>query len=144
MENGSASEHIRQEMAAAREALARDARAVASDARTLTDWRNHFRAHPWLFCGGAAALGFLLVPQKERLRFPQSVFQPAETNGKNHTQSTTHSTATWASTLLGVGATFLARQSANYIARRGLDWLGARAAQRGAAVHEESHYDQSL
>ena len=38
---------------------------VATGARQLTDWRYLFRKMPWLALGGAAAVGFLLVPKKK-------------------------------------------------------------------------------
>jgi hypothetical protein len=139
MENGSASEHLRREMAAARAALMRDARAAASDARTLADWRHHFRAHPWLFCAGAAAVGFLLVPKRERSSFP-AAFAASESNGHPDPKL---SAASLATTLLGIGATFLARQSANYLARRGLDWLHSRSAEQGP-VPQGGPYDQPI
>jgi hypothetical protein len=141
MENGSVSEHIRREMAEARAALAHDARAVAWDARTLADWRHHFRAHPWLFCGGAAALGFLLVPRREQPNYAASAKRAAEKNGQ---AETTPSAASLATTLLGIGVTFLARQSANYLARRGLDWLTLRAAKQHEPVHQEDPYDRPI
>src|SRR6476659_2736536 len=57
---------LENELAALRKSLAHDASAAGSDARTLTDWRYHFRAHPWLLCGGALCLGWLLVPRRVR------------------------------------------------------------------------------
>jgi hypothetical protein len=66
-------EDIERQMAEMRSALQQDVRVLASEARILADWRTHFRAHPWLFCGVAAALGFILVP---RARKVYSVFAP--------------------------------------------------------------------
>lgn len=68
-------EDIERQMAEMRSALQQDVRILATEARTLADWRTHFRAHPWLFCGIAAALGFMLVP---RARKVYSVFGPAD------------------------------------------------------------------
>jgi len=68
-------EDIERQMAEMRSALQQDVRVLASDARILADWRTHFRAHPWLFCGAAAALGFILVP---RARKVYSVFAPSD------------------------------------------------------------------
>jgi hypothetical protein len=55
-------------MMAVRTALHDDVRAVAVDARQMVDWKHHFKAHPLLWCGGAAAIGFLLVPGVPRRR----------------------------------------------------------------------------
>jgi hypothetical protein len=68
-------EDIERQMAEMRSALQQDVRVLATEARTLADWRTHFRAHPWLFCGIAAALGFMLVP---RARKVYSVFAPPD------------------------------------------------------------------
>lgn len=55
-------DEIEEQLAAARSDLADDVRTAATEASTLTDWRHHFRTHPWLFSGAAAALGFVLTP----------------------------------------------------------------------------------
>jgi len=60
-------EDIERQMAEMRAALQQDVRVLASEARILADWRTHFRAHPWLFCGVAAALGFILVPRARKV-----------------------------------------------------------------------------
>jgi hypothetical protein len=60
----SSSDEIRRQLAAMRFALRRDARDAAVDARTLVDWRHHFRRHPWLYCSGAAVIGYLVVPRR--------------------------------------------------------------------------------
>ena len=65
---------IEEQLAAARSTLADDVRNTAIDARTLSDWRHHFRTHPWLFSGAAAAVGFVLTPrQRRRLRAGSAV-----------------------------------------------------------------------
>jgi hypothetical protein len=60
-------EEIERQMAVLRSVLEHDVKELASEARTLTDWRHHFQRHPWLFCGAAAALGFLVVPRARRV-----------------------------------------------------------------------------
>jgi ElaB/YqjD/DUF883 family membrane-anchored ribosome-binding protein len=59
-------EDIERQLATMRSVLHHDVRHLATEARTLVDWRYHFRAHPWVYCGGAAALGFMLVRGRER------------------------------------------------------------------------------
>lgn len=71
-------DEIEQQLAAIRSVLKRDVRDLVSEARELIDWRCHFRAHPWLYCGGAAALGFLLVPRgRRRLKVEAAVVDGA-------------------------------------------------------------------
>jgi hypothetical protein len=42
--------------------LGEEVEEIADSARSLVDWRQYVRESPWLCLGGAAALGFLLVP----------------------------------------------------------------------------------
>jgi hypothetical protein len=57
---------LEQQLAAMRSVLKRDVRELADETRQRVDWRYQFRAHPWLVCGGTVALGFMLVPRRER------------------------------------------------------------------------------
>jgi hypothetical protein len=57
-------DEIRQALVVLRRALEREAEEMAASARKLTDWRYHFRAHPWLSCGVAVAVGFALAPRR--------------------------------------------------------------------------------
>jgi hypothetical protein len=57
---------MRQRMSHLRSQITTEAADMAASARKLTDWRYHFRKMPWVAIGGAAALGFLLVPRKQR------------------------------------------------------------------------------
>jgi hypothetical protein len=57
---------MRERMSYLRSRIASEADQMAASARKLTDWRYHFRKAPWMAIGGAAALGFLLVPRKQR------------------------------------------------------------------------------
>jgi hypothetical protein len=117
--DGSNHDDLLRQMAAARAALSRDAQSAVSDARTLADWKHHFRAHPWLFVGGAAAIGFLLVPEKKEARV-QLAGEPTEAD-------MTPREAGVLATLATAAATFAARQSLNYLLRRGFDWFEERA-----------------
>ncbi|MEX2112871.1 MAG: hypothetical protein WD845_06765 [Pirellulales bacterium] len=123
MNNGSGHDDLLRQMAAARAALSRDAQSAVANARTLADWKHHFRAHPWLFCGGAAALGFLLVPQRK----PSG----GSTADERATGDAAEVPASIAATVLGAAATFAARQSLNYLIRRGFDLLEQRSPPAG-------------
>jgi hypothetical protein len=61
-------EHVQQETAAARAAFCPDALEIRKDFEKLGDWQRHFRKHPWLYCGGAATLGFFLAPRRQASR----------------------------------------------------------------------------
>jgi hypothetical protein len=123
MKNGSGHDDLLRQMAAARAALSRDAQSAVSDARTLADWKHHFRAHPWLFCGSAAAIGFLLVPERRPAPVPVSG-QPSEADLSPREAGVI-------ATLAAAAATFAARQALNYAIRRGFDWLETRTTPNG-------------
>jgi hypothetical protein len=53
-------------LAAARQSLHWDMQELRSQAQTLVDWRSYFRSHPWLYCGAAATLGYLIAPGSSR------------------------------------------------------------------------------
>ncbi len=120
MNNGPSHDDLLRQMAVARAALSHDAQSVVANARTLADWKHHFRAHPWLFCGGAAAIGFLLVPERK----PTSAGSSAEGAASGLDESP----PSIAVTVLGAAATFAARQSLNYLIRRGFHLLEQRSA----------------
>jgi hypothetical protein len=134
MNNGPAPDELRRELAAARAALARDAHAAAADARTLADWRHHFRAHPWLCCAGAMAIGYWVVPARAS-RATAATGPPEQAVAPAAAKSL-------ATTLLGLGATFLARQSLDYMMRHGLDWFDRHAASRSGRPNGEAKRPQ--
>jgi len=55
---------VEDRMEALRGRLLRDAQACQQARERWTDWRAHVRAHPWLVCGAAAALGYAIVPPR--------------------------------------------------------------------------------
>lgn len=57
---------IRRQMAEIRSQLHHDMTKVVGEASTATDWRSYVRDQPWLFLGGAFALGYILVPRRQR------------------------------------------------------------------------------
>ncbi|MGD9724477.1 MAG: hypothetical protein AB7O59_24785 [Pirellulales bacterium] len=130
MSFGSEPDELRHELAAARAALARDAQAAAADARTLADWRHHFRAHPWVWCGSAAALGYLIVPAR-RASAPiaaQTLNMPAAQVAAPK-QPVMKSAAAG---LAALGARWLAQQAWIYATQRGMDYLKTHAARTAA------------
>ena len=128
----------RQRLAAARSALVNDMGGAVDSAKTLADWRQHFRAHPLVFCGAAAAVGYLLVPRRRRpapvMQWPpEAVAGMVPANAANTVENRSVIKA-----LLLMAATNLAKEAAGFAARRGQDWLRnqvqAMAAQRRSSV----------
>jgi hypothetical protein len=63
-------DQIEQQMRQVRAELRRDVQGLATSARELTDWTTYVRRYPWLCLGAAAALGYLLVPQRAKVVRP--------------------------------------------------------------------------
>jgi hypothetical protein len=40
---------------------------VSASARSLVDWKHYVKTYPWVCLGTAAAVGFLIVPQRSTL-----------------------------------------------------------------------------
>src|SRR5690348_14445396 len=117
--NPTASEdELRLQLAAVRASLAREARAVVSDARTLTDWRHHYRLHPWLFCAGAAAIGFVLAPRSGSRRRNLSEGPPPAESGSSAPPAARPAVAGAA----GAVASMLLRQVAATAGQAALAW----------------------
>lgn len=57
---------IRRQMAEIRSQLHHDMTRVVGEATSVTDWRSYVRERPWLFLGGAFAMGYVLVPRRTR------------------------------------------------------------------------------
>jgi len=59
-------ELLQREMRAVRSNLGDDVDRLVESARTITDWHFYIRRAPLLFLGAAAALGFWIVPSKNK------------------------------------------------------------------------------
>ena len=57
---------IQRRMAQIRRELHEEVREAVKGAQSLTDWRSQVRNHPWLALGAAAAVGYLIVPRRQR------------------------------------------------------------------------------
>ncbi len=108
----STSDDIERQLATMRSVLHQDVQNLATEARTLVDWRYHFRAHPWLYCGGAAALGFMLVPGRHRT--PTS----DDKNVALRPSDTAYWGGSFLKTMFTLAATTLVRESLGYLIQR--------------------------
>jgi hypothetical protein len=124
MNNGSKHDDLLRQMAGARAALSSNAQSAVDNARTLADWKYHYRNHPWLFCGVAAAVGYLLVPQPKLSR-------PTTESDEEATSAATRSGV--AAGLLTTAAGLIIRQSLPFLIRRGFQWIDARTAPASEA-----------
>lgn len=59
-------EQLRDEMRQLRSHMDADVESFVANTRGLLDWRSYYASAPWLFLGGAALAGYLLVPTKAR------------------------------------------------------------------------------
>jgi hypothetical protein len=65
-----AAERIRARMAELRSELSCDVQEVGRSARAMTDVGHYVRRFPWATVAIAAALGYLLVPRKKQVVYP--------------------------------------------------------------------------
>jgi hypothetical protein len=118
----STSDDIERQLAKMRSVLDQDVRGLANQARTLVDWRYHFRSHPWLYCGGAAALGFMLVPRRQRpLKVEASVVTGMDGDKKfvvRAPAAVLPQDGSFLKTALRLAATVLVRESLGYLMQR--------------------------
>jgi len=110
---------LERKMAAMRSALGDDVREFATRARTLVDWRNHFRAHPWLYCGAAATVGFLLVPRPDRPLKITAEIVPDEQGGHRllveRPRSMASATSGLTGSLMRLATSFVMREAVSYL-----------------------------
>jgi hypothetical protein len=64
MQDSSGDENRGAQMQAIRSQIDQGLEDVSAHARNLVDWRHYATTHPWLCLGAAAAVGFLIVPQR--------------------------------------------------------------------------------
>lgn len=139
---------LQQQLAAARSALVNDMGVAVDSAKTLADWRHHFRAHPLVFCGAAVALGYLLVPRRRPAPLRAMAWPPDTTSVSPSMLTASMNTAgpvedrSAIKDLLLMAATHVAREAASFAARRGQDWLRTQA-QAIAAKHKQATTDPS-
>lgn len=65
-------EEIRQEMSNVRRDLSLNYGEVVDNARDMADWRYYVRNYPWASLGAAAALGYLVVPNRVEIISPSA------------------------------------------------------------------------
>jgi hypothetical protein len=63
---------IQRQMREVRAELRDDVQEIVDNARVLTDWQHYVRQYPWLCLGAAAAVGYLVVPQRVHVIKPDS------------------------------------------------------------------------
>lgn len=59
-------------MAQVRKAVRSDVQNIADSTREMSDWRVYVRRYPWVMVGGAAVLGYLIVPRRLNLISPDA------------------------------------------------------------------------
>jgi hypothetical protein len=133
-------EEIQRRMAALRGALEQEVDGVVDSARTLSDWRYHFRAHPALFCAAAVVVGIVLAPRRGGGVEVSASSKPADPPLSEYQVAPARSLLAVA---LGLVGSALARQATQVAVRQGRElmerFLAARSAarERGASPHEE-------
>ncbi len=57
-------EFLQAQLQRARMNMSEDVHDLVQNARDMTDWRRHWRGHPWVACAAAIGLGYLVVPAR--------------------------------------------------------------------------------
>jgi hypothetical protein len=70
------SDEIRRKMAQIRRDLHQDVQGVVQGAEAATDWRRFIRNYPWASMGVALAVGYLIVPRRQKTQ--AIAYAPAE------------------------------------------------------------------
>ncbi|MCE9555102.1 MAG: hypothetical protein K8T91_17260, partial [Planctomycetes bacterium] len=117
-------ERIRRHMREVRAQMVEDADHMADATRTMTDWRAYVRRYPWLFVGGAALVGYALIPRKsgtvsldaETLRQLSRCSGQAQTSERQRPRPTMLSSLL--STIVSIGAQHAMRGVSQYMDQR--------------------------
>lgn len=65
-------DELQRQMREVRAELRDEVQEIVENARVLADWQYYVRQYPWLCLGAAAALGYLVVPQRIQVIKPDS------------------------------------------------------------------------
>jgi len=76
----SEADDIQRQMREVRAELRADVKDLMNSAQDMGDWKRYVRAYPWLCLGGAAALGYFLIPVRPLVVHPDpdSLFKLAK------------------------------------------------------------------
>lgn len=69
---GRSAEEISHSMKRLRNELDGDVHQIKQSAATLSDWQYYIRNYPWMSLGGAALVGYLLVPKRLEIQRPDA------------------------------------------------------------------------
>lgn len=72
MEHEVSATDLRAQMQDIRHGLRPEVDEIVDNARTLVSWRHYVQCYPWASLGVAAAVGYLLVPQKLKISSPDA------------------------------------------------------------------------
>lgn len=112
-------DEIQRAMQSVRSSLGSDVQKLAQQVRETTDWRHHFRRHPWISLSAAAAAGYFLVPRRKT-----EVAGVQINSGPNLAEAKTVAGAAG-----GLGAVVLGlfvRSATNALVQQGLNFLKQR------------------
>ena len=130
-------ESIRRRMAELRRELTCDVRDVGRSARAMTNASFYIRKFPWATLAVAAGVGYMLIPKKKQVIYPDPNTL-AELVRKNQVRLDTSKAAQEShgmlKTLVVMGLSWAARTGLNYIGRR----LTTAAANKSNEPHPQS------
>lgn len=136
-------EEVQREMSAIRRQMDDDWRGVVENARELSDWKHYVRAYPWASFGVAAAIGFMIVPQRLKVMSPDAdtLVKLAKDNRLIVSQDReAHAQPSLLKAALTLITSSMLRSGVALAGQQIGRLLAEQQNQQGAPRHEESHF----
>lgn len=122
-------DEIRAQMRVIRRDLRANVQGIVDNASQMFDWKNYVRSFPWVAVGGAAIIGFMLVPRRRVVtaHIPQKTQESLEKLTHEIHAAVAPARPPVASslmaTLLPVVGGIAFRVGTSYLTRMGSNWL---------------------
>jgi len=135
-------DRLRQEMRTIRRELGDDVEELVEHAERLMDWKYYVQRYPWACLGGAALLGYFLIPQRiVTLPTDEHTLSRLADRLPIHTKPAEPKKQSMLGWLVSMGTGMALRAAGAYLTQQ----LGKIAAQQPAPVHhshaEIHHHD---
>jgi hypothetical protein len=130
-------EELRSQMAVLRASLGHELQHTVSGLRTMVDWREFVRRHPWACLGAAALAGFAMIPTKSTVVVQADANSIANfARGKALRVNTTPKRTTTVESLARVAGQMAIRAATAYVTRRITESLSGVRHEADAARNE--------
>jgi hypothetical protein len=129
-------DEIRRKMAWIRRELREDVLGVVESAEAVTDWRHYIRDYPWATVALAVAVGYVVVPRRQRTVRPAEVARAVAAEIQPTVQAAAPEPQKKGRGLIGAGIGLLApivlRVAQNYATHYVSNWVAQQQEQMAA------------